>query len=499
MENPLEGLGFHTLFDAAADALLMVDDAGRVVLSNHVAQQLLGYTEEELTGLSIENLMPARYRAVHLQYRAAFSSQPAKRPMSSGQALFALNRDGQELPVNISLSPFKAQGRLYVLVTLYDASRHRQAEDALRLSEERLQLAKRAAGFGIFDRDLTKNTLHWDERSRELWGLDPEEAVTYEKFVEGIHPEDRAARQAAIDRALDPASNGEYRADFRVIRRNDGVSSWVATTGRVFFESGRAVRLVGVMRDITEHKVIERRLRERRAERESLLGQQVAVQTASAIAHELNQPLAAISAYGEVALQALGRDAVSSETLNRALKGCVDQAQRAGQSLHELLNFLHKGELVTAPIDLNGIVHEALSIAQNDSFGGFHPTLELERDLPPVLGSRIHVQKVLVNLLRNSIEAMREAGRPASAMTITVKTLTRSNMAQVTVQDNGPGLDVETAKRIFEPFFTTKSSGIGLGLVISRSLIEANGGQLWIDRSTGQGATFHFTLPFAPS
>lgn len=498
MGNPLEGLSFHTLFDAAADAQLLADDAGHIILANPAARQLLGYAEEEMAGLIVEALMPARYRANHCRHRNNFFSQPEKRPMGNGQALVALCRDGRELQVDISLSPLVAQGQPCVLITIYNANQRRQAEDALHISEERLQLAKRAAGFGIFDRDLTQGTLHWDERSRELWGLNPEEAVTYEKFEAGIHPEDRAARQSAIDRALDPASNGEYHAEFRVIRSSNGVTRWIATTGRVIFESGRAVRLVGVMQDITEHKATERRLGERRAERESLLSQQVAFQTASAIAHELNQPLAAISAYSEVALRALGSDGVNSETLNRALRGCVDQAQRAGKSLHELLGFLHKGELVAEPIDLNSIVREALAIAQNDGFVGFQPTLELEHDMPPVLGSRIQVQKVLVNLLRNGVEAMRKAEVPAGAITITVKTLAERNMAQVTVHDSGPGLDVETAKRVFEPFFTTKSSGIGLGLAISRSLIDANGGQLWVDPDAGLGATFHFTLPFAP-
>lgn len=498
MSHPLESLSFHALFDAAADASLLTDDAGHVILANPAAQQLLGYAGDEIAGLTVETLIPVRYRTNHIQHRDFFSSQPEKRPMGNGRELVALSRDGRELPVDISLSPLHAQGHSYILVTVVDATRRRQTENALRTSEERLRLAKHAAGLGIFDRDLITDELHWDERSRELWGLEPEEAVTYEKFLEGIHPEDRAARQAAIDRALDPTGNGEYQADFRVIRRSDGATRWLTTTGRVFFEAGNAVRLVGIMQDVTESKATERRFRELRAERESLLGQQVAVQTASAIAHELNQPLAAISAYSEVALHALSSNTVNSETLSRALEGCVEQAQRAGQSLHELLDFLQKGELASEPVDLNGIVHEALSITQNDGFGGFQPELDLEHNLPPVLGNRTQVQKVLINLLRNGVEAMREAGVPTSAITVKVQSMAGRNMAQITVQDSGPGLDVNTAKRIFEPFFTTKTRGIGLGLAISRSLIEANGGQLWVDPDDGPGATFHFTLPFAP-
>lgn len=497
MSHPLESLSFHALFDAAADASLLTDDAGNVILANPAAQQLLGYAEDEIVNLSVESLIPARYRINHTQFRNSFFTKPEKRTMGNGRELVALSRDGRELPVDISLSPLQVQGRPYVLISIVDATRRRQTENALRTSEERLRLAKQSAGLAIFDRDLNSGVLHWDERSRELWGLEPDEAVTYEKFLAGVHPKDRASRQAAMDRALDPSGNGEYKADFRIIRHSDGAIRWLTTIGKVIFEAGFAVRLVGIMQDITERKATERRFRELRAERESILGQQVAAQTAAAIAHELNQPLAAISAYSEVALHALSSNPVNSETLSRALGGCVEQAQRAGQSLHELLDFLHEGEIATEPVDLNKIVHEALSIALNDSFGGFHPTLELEHGLPPVLGNRIQIQKVMVNLLRNGVEAMRETDAPTSAILIKVQTMAGRNMAQVTVQDSGPGLDANISQRIFEPFFTTKPRGIGLGLAICRSLIEVNGGQLWVDQDTESGAAFHFTLPFA--
>ncbi|MEQ1601139.1 MAG: PAS domain S-box protein [Methylophilaceae bacterium] len=498
INRPLESLCFHALFDIAADALLLVNDAGHVMLANSTALQLLGYTEKEITGLAVETLIPACYRTNHEPHLDIYFNQPEKSAQGNVRDLVALGRDGREMPVDIRFSPLHLQEQRCILITMIDAAQRRWTEKALRTSEERLQLAKRVAGLGVFDRDMTNGTLHLDERSRVLLGLDPEAAVNYENFLAVIHPEDRANRQAVLDRALNPASNGEYQTEFRIIRRNDGIERWLMTTGRVFFESGDAVRLVGIMQDITESKVMERIWQEHRGNMESLFKQQIAAQTASAIAHELNQPLAAISVYSEVALRALGSDTVNPETLNRALNGCVEQAQRAGKSLRKLLGFLQKEEFTPESLKLNDIVREALDMTQNNGFGGFYPTLELEQDLPPVLGNRIQIQKVLINLLRNGVEAMRKAGVPASSITVKVQTVRERNMAQVTVQDSGSGLDVETTKRVFEPFFTTKPSGIGMGLAISRSLIEANGGQLWFDPKSEAGATFHFTLPFAP-
>jgi PAS domain S-box-containing protein len=488
---------FQTFFDATADAMLIVDDTGHVIQANNEALQLLDYSPEQIHKLEIEALIPKRYRENHHQQQEDYFKTPEKRSMGKGRELIALRRDGKELAVDISLSPIKLANASFVLVTFHMADKRRQVEEALKISEERLRLAKEAAGLGVFDFDYKHNIIHWDERMRDIWGEESEKSVSYKKFVAAIHPDDRAPRQAVINRAIDPTSNGEYSVEYRVINPGDGVERWIATVGRIHFTEGIATRLLGVARDITEQKLLEKTLQEQRAEMEALFKQQVASQTVSAIAHELNQPLAAISAYSEVALHALNNATFNPENLKRALEGAVAQAQRAGKSLHELLAFLQKGELVTERFQLNHVVKEALNIAKGDGYGGFNPLLQLEPEMPDVLGNETQVRKILVNLLRNAVEAMRGAGVPSSAISITVRTNQDINMAHVTVQDSGPGLDTETAKHIFEPFFTTKPTGIGMGLAISRALTEANGGQLWLEQDNKPGAIFHFTLPFA--
>jgi signal transduction histidine kinase len=266
--------------------------------------------------------------------------------------------------------------------------------------------------------------------------------------------------------------------------------------GRAFFEDGKANQVVGVVQDVSKRKFEERKQQEKVSAMRILFKQQVAAQTASAIAHELNQPLAAISVYGEVAHQAMSQDSINLNQLNRALQGCVEQAQRAGNTLHELLSFLQQNEIVVEPLDINALVKEAVAIAQNDGFGGFSSQLELQAELPPVFANRLQTQMVLINLMRNGVEAMREAGISPAAITIRVQTAAEGSHVLVTVQDNGPGLSPEAEKRIFDPFFTTKTAGVGMGLSISRALIEANGGRLWSGSSAGVGAVFHFTLPF---
>ncbi len=498
LTEELEDLSFLVLFNAAADAMLLVDITGHVIQANPAALQLLEYTEKELRGLEVETLMPFRHRHHHRQYRDAFYKKPEKRSMGRGSDLSALTGSGNEIAVDIGLSPIHTQKQLFTLITFYVAEKRYQAEQALRISEERLRLAKQAAGLGVFDFDSKHDVVHWDARMCELWGVDACETISYEKFVAAIHPKDREARQSALERASDPVGNGEFKIESRVISTNDGKERWVSTTGRMHFEDGHVTRLIGVARDVTDRKSHEKKLQDERTESESIFKQQVAARTASAIAHELNQPLAAISAYSEVALHALQSSSIDQNKLNRALEGCVLQAQRAGRSLHELLAFLQKGELVTEKLDINKIVKEAVDITRGNGYGEFQTVVNLDPDMPAVIGNRLQVQKVLVNLLRNAVEAMRNANIPSSAITITARTNKDFDMAHVIVQDSGPGLDAETAKRIFEPFFTTKPAGIGMGLAVSRALIEANGGQLWFELNTNAGATFHFTLPFAP-
>lgn len=492
----LEHLSFHSLFDALADAMLLVDEAGYVLRANPAAHTLLGYNKDEILGLPIETLIPEIRPDFLLHHHGSQSTHGEKSFVSKKNHLTVLTQYGKELHVRVNLISPNVEDQPSVIVMIYDDKYRQDLEEKL-LNEERLCLAKRAAGFGIYDRDLTNNTLRWDDRSRELWGLSPDEEITYEKFEACIHPEDLAPRNAALHLALNATNGGEYRTEFRINRKSDGAERWIDSTGKIYFEAGQPVRLLGLMRDITELKTIERRNHERRHKTESFIKRQIAVETASAIAHEINQPLTAISAYSEVALHGLKNNNISSESLCAALEGCVTQAQRAGDTLHDLLNFLKQGELVIELADINELVVSSIDIAKKDGYGSFNPILQLDQSLPPVLCNPLQVQKVILNLVRNGIEASHEAGMPVTSITINVGKMKQKNMVQVTVQDNGPGFDSKIAEHIFEPFFTTKSKGIGMGLAISRSLIEANGGQLWHDPATSAGATIHFTLPFA--
>src|SRR5690606_24890545 len=280
---------------------------------------------------------------------------------------------------------------------------------ALWESGERLRLAKSAAGLGVFDFDLLNQAALCDERIREIWGLSENETITYGQLADGLHPQDLAIRNAAMQRALDPDGGGEYQVEYRVINKIDRSAHWVSTTGRVFFSNNVAIRMVGVVQDISSQKALERELRRQRIEMEFLIKKQMAAQTASAIAHELNQPLAAISAYSEVALRSMSSNLPDTSNLIRALEGCFTQAQRAGNSIHELLSSLHETELKLEAIDMNHLVQEVVSAVKSDAYYDFNIILDMEEHLPPIMANHTQVKKALLNLLYNGAKAMRDA------------------------------------------------------------------------------------------
>lgn len=482
---------YRDLYEFAPIGYLTLSASGLIEDINLTGARLLGEDRKKLRRRRFARFIaPDEYGTWHRLLLRAIQTGDDQ------SAEFTLQRnDATVLTGHLECRTQPSAGAQHLLrLTITDVTRLKQAMSELKVREDRLQLAQAATGLGLFDDDFASGTHLYDQRLRELWGFSPDEPVTYRDIVAGVHPEDRAATERLVENACDPQGSGHFAAEYRVINRVTRAVCHVMAIGRVFFEDGCPTRFVGTVKDVSAQKEFEKAMEERRGEMELLVSQQVAAQTAAAIAHELNQPLFSISAYTEAALRMLRTGLKHPDKLARALQGAMEQSQRAGRVLLELFDFLRKGEVVAEPIILNEVVNEALAIAREGGHGRIVADLHLEPDIAPVLGNRLQVQKVLVNLLHNAVDSMGGAGGGHS---ITMQTIAGEKMARVTVRDSGPGIDAALAHRVFDPFFTTKAGGVGLGLAISRALIEANGGQLWLDPEARPGATFHFCLPYA--
>ena len=247
--------------------------------------------------------------------------------------------------------------------------------------------------------------------------------------------------------------------------------------------------------EIRERMRAEEEARQRHAELAHVHRVYTAGELATALAHELNQPLAAIGSFAEASLRRLQRGVVAKEFLADNLRQIGAQAERAAAVIRELRAFLAKNNSVRSASDVNVLVRTACTLVESGLRGqGVRIDLDLAPSLPPVMAERIHIEHVLVNLLRNGAEAIRDAAMQDGR--IVVRTRHDGDaLVRVTVEDSGPGLDAEGTKRVFEPFYTTKAQGLGMGLCISRTVIESHGGKIWAQ--AGTGGIFHFTLPLA--
>ena len=343
--------------------------------------------------------------------------------------------------------------------------------------------------------DAPNKLLYISPQIRQLGFLPEELLAEPEGLLKQVHPEDWTHVREAIARSYE---NGEpLRCEYRLLNRAGELRWFLNEASLVRHASGEALYLQGLLTDITERKRLEMKLLERRNEMNELQKMQIATQTAAAIAHELNQPLMAIASYSGAACMMLQAENPDIDEVRHALEANENQAHRASNSIRELLEFLSIKESPVEAFDLNMEIRGVIDMARSENELKFRSRLQLQMDIAPVRANSTHVQKVLLNLLHNGIEAMQEAGVSLPSATMTVRTTKKGGYAQVTIQDNGPGIRNEDFQRLFEPFFTTKGKGMGIGLAVSRSLIETNGGQLWVDPEQSPGAAFHFTLPLA--
>lgn len=260
-------------------------------------------------------------------------------------------------------------------------------------------------------------------------------------------------------------------------------------------EAGQVQHIICTGIDITEQRHAENRARETLEEASRLQRLQTANELATLLAHELNQPLAAIATYAETGKQLLRHMPLDHDRLAANLERISQQSLRAGEAIRHLRAFVGRGRIDPVPTDLNAVARSTCTLmAPKARARGVDIALDLTT-LPPVLAVDVHIEQVLLNLLRNAIDAIRDANMSSGSITVTTRRF--EDMAQVSVIDSGPGIDAAVADKVFEPLASHKEYGLGVGLRISRSLIEAHGGRLWVEPHI-PGGIFHFVLPFAP-
>lgn len=368
-----------------------------------------------------------------------------------------------------------------------------QSVQELRRSRSTLEFALRAGQMGTFDWDVRSGRITWSEGHARLFGMTLAQFDgRYETFVERVHPEDIADLEREVQRAREERK--VYDFEYRVVWPDRSVH-WIAGRGEFQYDGiGNATRMTGVVMDITPRRQAEASAQRQQHQIAHLLRLNLLSELASGLAHEINQPLSAISNFAGAALQMRQTQSLTDQRTVEILTDIQEQAQRAGAIVKNLRAFIKNRQPERTPCDINKVVTESLALLNAELERTRVKTqLALCETLPPLCIDPVQIQQVLINLFQNAVDSMEEA--PADRRRITVSTI--GSVAQVIVRvcDTGKGIAEEDLPRLFDSFFSTKSEGLGMGLNISRSIIESHGGSLTATNNPGNGACFEFVLP----
>jgi PAS domain S-box-containing protein len=406
--------------------------------------------------------------------------------------------DGKVRHVNSSGHPvLDEHGELIEFVgTTVDVTERKKADEALRRSEAYLAEAQRLAHTGSWAKNPhTNELLYGSDELLRIFGLDPEQGMPpAETFTARIHPEDLGRAEGLAQEAL--RRKTDYINNYRIVLP-DGTVRHIEATGHPLFDAhGEVVEYVGTAVDVTERKRAEEereRLRQLEADLAHLNRVTTMGELTASLAHEISQPIAAAITNANSCVRWLSREPPDLQEAREAAARISRDGTRATEIIRRLRAFYKKGESLQRELmDVNEVAGEILMLLRSEAF---RHSIAMRTDfvpaLPKVMADRVQLQQVFMNLILNGIEAMRET---AGELTIRSQ-LGDDGQLLISVRDTGVGLPGGNADQMFDAFFTTKPQGTGMGLAITRSIIESHGGRLWAAPNSGPGATFYFTLP----
>ena len=360
-----------------------------------------------------------------------------------------------------------------------------------------MSLAVDAADLGIWIRYLTQNEIWASHKWRQLFGFAPSEPLEFNAIVQRLHPIDREGFRQTHAMAVAGADGGKYKTEYRLMLP-DGATRWISSQGRVEFDAtGQPVLIRGTARDVTVPRLAEQETQLLRQEiahagRVSMMGQ-----LASGLAHEINQPLASILRNAEAAALFLQHPSPDLDEIRAIILDIRLDDERAGHVIDRMRGLLRRQTLDTGRLDVGALVGDVAALVRVDAATRqVKLDVDVPADLPHGCGDRVQIQQVLLNLILNGMDALHGTRLEDRRVNVTARR-DGAQLVEIAVGDAGPGIPADLLVRIFDPFFTTKPSGMGMGLAISRTIVETHGGRLWAENQNGGGAAFRFTLPMA--
>ncbi|HEY7065905.1 MAG TPA: response regulator [Chloroflexota bacterium] len=488
---------FRGFLELAPDGVLAVDDGGRIVLVNRRIEELFGYTRDELLGQPVEMLVPESVREQHVAHRDGFLRTTGVRQMGQGQELYGRRKDGSLFPVAISLSSGSEGGANTVTSIIRDITEEKRAAQEVRELQERLQFATQAGQLGIWDLNTDTGAEVCTDEWLEIVGCDParrEEAFAY--WDAHVHPEDHDRVVGKLNALI--AGEGEvYEEEFRFLHPTKG-EIWLNAIGQTVErnENGTVHRLVGFNSDITARKLAEVELREAKLRAEEAT--ELKSTFLANMSHEIRTPMNAVIGLAYLALQT---------ELTAKQRDYVSKIHNAGTALlgiiNDILDFSKieagKLDIETTDFAIDDVLTSVATLtAQKAHDKGLELLVDVAADVPPALrGDPLRIGQIITNLVNNAVK-FTEHGEVRVKVELLEQTGEQVKL-QFEVADTGMGMTPEQSAKLFQPFvqadmsITRQHGGTGLGLTISKRLVEMMGGQIWVESEAGVGSTFRFT------
>ncbi|CAN7791927.1 PAS domain S-box protein [Caballeronia sp. LjRoot34] len=487
-EHILEGQTLDWLLTSATEAMLIVDRDGHIVLANPPVERLFGYPRVELIGRPMELLMPERFRATHVTKRTDYVADPHSRPMGIGMELRGRRQNGDEFPIEVSLSPLRTdRGLSLVMATIHDITSRKDAEDALLESEARMRAIVDTAVDAIITIDETGLMERVNPRAERLFGYTSAEMIG--KNISMLMPAPyHDMHDGYLARYRQTGEKKIIGVGREVVGlRKDG-TTFPMDLAVAEMHLGQRRMFTGVVRDITERKSAEeqrlRLLQEISSANEELTS------FAYVVSHDLKAPLRAIGSLADW-LSTDYADKFDDEGREH-MRLLISRVHRMSALIDGILQYSRVGRVkeTAVAVDLNVLVREVVDLLAPP--GNIKVTIE--NALPTVIGERTRMQQAFQNLISNAIKYM---DKPVGE--VRVHCASKGDRWQFSVTDNGPGIEQRHFERIFQLFQTlaprdkVESTGVGLALV--RKILEMYGGEIWLESTVGAGSTFFFTLP----
>jgi PAS domain S-box-containing protein len=487
---------WRAVFDNSAVGIVLQtgDRSGRFVAANAAYQRMLGYSEDELRALTFVDITYDEDREANR--RLAAELLEGKRESFT---LTKRNRrkDGSLMwvSIHVSLIPGTGSAGTLFMSIVDDITERKHAEEALGRSERQFRALFEEAPVGIALVDAHGRPFESNQKLQQMLGYGADE-LRRTPFTAFTHPDDAAADWLLFTDVLNRRRH-QYHLEKRYVRKDGGLVWGDLTVYVARDDRGEPMFTIGIVEDITERKRAEESLRQAQAELAHVTRVTTLGELAASIAHEVNQPLAAIVADANASLNWLASARPDLEPVREALQAIVTDGHRAAEVIQRIRQLAKKGAPQKTRLDINGVIRDIAPLVRAELLK--HQVSlrwQLLPEPPSVLGDRVQLQQVLINLVMNAIEAMAPVTDRPRDLVIRSELHDRDHVG-VAVQDTGVGIDRNHLVQVFDAFFTTKSSGMGMGLSISRSIVEAHGGRLWAGSNVGPGATFQFSLPTA--